>query len=132
MHVHFALLIFRFEATTDFKPSTLCSRFQLQATNPQQERRTIVCTIRARHQFLVSPLERKPCLQITLFRRGEIQRATDDGDDAIRQSETLIKRLAVGEHRVERVPALLWRSDDKLLHLFKLVDAKDAPHVAAG
>lgn len=103
-----------------------------RAREKKETRRTIVGTVRARHQLLVPPLERKPRLQITLFRRGEVQRAAHDRDNAIRQPEALVKRLAVGQHRVERGPALLGRGDDKLFHLFELVDAKDAPHVAAG
>ena len=135
MYVYFALLIFRFETTSDFKPSALCQVTAVWATKrrgKRRRRRTIVCTIRARHQFLVSPLERKPRLQITLFRRGKIQGATDDRDDAIREPKALVKRLAVGQHRIERVPAFLGRCDDKLFHFFELMDAEDTPHITTG
>lgn len=96
------------------------------------KRRTIIGTVRARHQFLVATLKRKPRFQIALFRRREIQRSTDDRNDPIGQPKALIKRLAIGKHGIERIPALLGRRDDKLFHLFELMDAKDAPHITPG
>lgn len=93
---------------------------------------TIVRTIRARDQLLVTPLEREPSLQIILLRRRQIQRARNDAHDPIRNAQALIERLRVGDHRVEHLPRLLRRGDAELLDLLELVDAEDAPHVAPG
>ena len=65
------------------------------------------------------------------MRGREVQRARDDGDDAVRDLEALVERLRVGDHLLEDLPALLGLGDAELLDLLELVDAEDAPGIAA-
>lgn len=90
---------------------------------------TIVCAIRARNQLFVRPLERKPCLQIMFLCRRQVQRSRNNANHTIPQTQALVKRLAIRDHRIEHFPALLRIRNHKLLDLFKLMYPENSPHV---
>ena len=90
---------------------------------------TIICAIRARHQLLIGLLEWEVCLQVKLLRCRKVQRPRNNRDDTVPKSEALIEGLAVGDHRVEHLPALRWVGDNELLDLLELMHAEDAPHI---
>ena len=96
-----------------------------------KRRPTIICAIRARHQLLIGLLEWEVSLQVKLLRSRKVQRARNNRDDTVPKSKALIEGLAVGDHRVKRLPALRGVGDNELFDLLELMHAEDAPHIAS-
>lgn len=92
---------------------------------------TIIRAVGARNQLLVSFLEREPRFQIVLLTRRQIQCARHDRDHPVSQPKALIELLAIGDHRIKHLPALLRLRYNELLDLLELMHAEYTPHVAA-
>ena len=71
--------------------------------------------------------------QVELLGCGVVECAGADADDAVGDAEQLAELLGVADHLLQRLPRLVVvrRGDHELLNLLELVDAEDAPRVAA-
>jgi hypothetical protein len=99
-------------------------------------------------------LEGEPCFQVVFGGCGVIQRARDDSDDLVLQTEGFVKLLGRADHLLVVVPAVLGGAEHELLNLrvhrsvfeqdedkegevkhctnlLKLVDSEDSPSIVA-
>jgi hypothetical protein len=104
---------------------------RLGAVSDLERAGLVVGAVAARDELLVLALEGEPRLEVELLGRRVVERARDDGDDLVRQAETLVEVLRVVDHVVERLPRLLGVREQELLDLLELVDAVDAPALLA-
>lgn len=91
----------------------------------------VVGAVGARDQLLELSLVGEPSLKIELLGGGVVERAGNDGHDAVGDAERLVKLLRVGNHLVKHLPRLLGIREAELLHLGKFVDAENAPDISA-
>lgn len=91
----------------------------------------VIGAVGARDELLELALVGEPGLEVELLGGRVVERARDDGDDAVGDAKGLVEGLAVGDHVVKHLPRLLGLRDAELLHLGELVHAEDAPHVLA-
>mmetsp|Transcript_20278 Transcript_20278/g.45827 ORF Transcript_20278/g.45827 Transcript_20278/m.45827 type:complete len:414 (-) Transcript_20278:381-1622(-) len=86
-----------------------------------------------RDQLAVGLLPRKPRLQVVLLDRRVVEPLGADGDDAVGETEGVVKLARVLEHLLlhphRRLQVIL--ANHELLHLFELVDPEDSADVLA-
>lgn len=94
-----------------------CVRLRLCSVADLKIAGLVVCAVAAGHEFFVFALEREPRFEVVFFGGGIVERAGDDGDDAVWDSEGLVEVFRVPDHRVEGFPGLFRLGDDELLDL---------------
>ena len=89
----------------------------LGAVADVERARLVVGAVGARHQLLVLALEGKPGLEVVLLGRRVVERARDDGHDAVGDAERLVEGFRDGDHVVEGAPGVVGFGEEELLDL---------------
>jgi len=79
--------------------------------------RLVIRAVGARYKLLVLALEGEPGLEVVLFRCGVVERAGDDGDDAVGELEGFVEFFGRVDHAVEFGPGFVGFAEDKLFDL---------------
>lgn len=92
-------------------------RLRLDPASNLQLARLVVGAVRARHEFFVFSLERKPGFEIVLLGGSVVESARHDGHDPVGELQGLIKLLGDFDHVVKGLPRVLGGRVDELLNL---------------
>ena len=93
----------------------------------------VVSAVGAGHELPVGSGGREPGLQVEFFGGSIVELPRNNINHLVRQPEVLAELLCVTDHLFEGFPRLVvvWRSQNKLLHLLELMHSEDAPRVPA-
>ena len=89
----------------------------------------VIRAVGAWDKFPILTVSWEPCLKVHLHGCSVVESSGNNLNDLIWKLKRLVEFLRSSNHLVELFPRFVWRTEDKLLNFFELVDSEDAPDV---